>query len=162
MKAHWCAKRSAMPMYARDAYPMCMCVCIVPPEHPCHIQKRSMLRGKLENGSIVFHQILSIYGLGECILEEVVFSRKMAEQRDNIFHFRKIPGEELFESLERFKQYVIIAPTHGFLENIILEKFYTGFYPLTQLVANNPTSGYFMDRTYKRNTTILDRITKNN
>ncbi|MCD9644934.1 hypothetical protein HAX54_033468, partial [Datura stramonium] len=62
----------------------------------------------------------------------------------------------------RFKQYVLRDSTHGFPENILLEKFYTGLDPLTQSVANNVIGGCFIDKTGNRITTILDKIDRNN
>ncbi|MCD7467037.1 hypothetical protein HAX54_004223, partial [Datura stramonium] len=47
------------------------------------------------------------------------------------------------------------APTHEFPNKILLEKFYTGLDPLTQLEANNATYNRFMDKTCNRITTIL-------
>ncbi|MCE3216529.1 hypothetical protein HAX54_006784, partial [Datura stramonium] len=52
--------------------------------------------------------------------------------------------------------------THGFIENIFLEKFYTGLDPLTLSMVNNTTGGCFMDKIYNRIATICDRIVKHN
>ncbi|MCE3215137.1 hypothetical protein HAX54_000977 [Datura stramonium] len=76
--------------------------------------------------------------------------------------WRQLPGEKLFEAWERFKQYVIISPTHGFSKNILLEKFYIDLDPLTQLVENNMAGGCFMDKTYDYITITLETITKHN
>ncbi|MCE0481004.1 hypothetical protein HAX54_038325, partial [Datura stramonium] len=53
-------------------------------------------------------------------------------------------------------------PSHGFPQNILLEKFYTGLDPFTRSMANNVARGCFMDKTYNRIATILDRIIKHN
>ncbi|MCE3052095.1 hypothetical protein HAX54_051584, partial [Datura stramonium] len=46
--------------------------------------------------------------------------------------------EQLFKALERFKQYILRAPNHGFPEHILLEKFYIGLYPLRLSIAKMP------------------------
>ncbi|XP_075080104.1 uncharacterized protein LOC142165453 [Nicotiana tabacum] len=87
---------------------------------------------------------------------------KKSELRDKIFFFKQLPGEHLHEAWERFKLYLVRSPNHGFLESILLEKFYMGLDTMNQSIANNATDESFMDKTFARITQILDKMVKHN
>lgn len=66
---------------------------------------------------------------------------KRAELQDNFFQ-----GEQLHEAWVRFKQYLVRSQNHGFLKNILFEKFYKVLDPMNQFVANSAAAnGSFMD-----------------
>ncbi|XP_059311633.1 uncharacterized protein LOC132063190 [Lycium ferocissimum] len=87
---------------------------------------------------------------------------KKAEIRDKIYEFKQQPGEQLYEAWERFKEYLQKISNHSFPENILMEKFYRGLDPVKQSVANNAADGCFMNKSYRRVTNILDRLTTPN
>ncbi|MCD9641877.1 hypothetical protein HAX54_028358, partial [Datura stramonium] len=94
----------------------------------------------------------------ECLFKKWFSPIKKAEQQIQIFYFRNIPREQLFEAWKCFKQYILRAPNHWFPEHIFLEKFYTSLDPLTYPIVNNATGGCFMDMTFNWIAIILDWI----
>ncbi|XP_059306369.1 uncharacterized protein LOC132057782 [Lycium ferocissimum] len=87
---------------------------------------------------------------------------KKAEIRDKIYEFKQGLGEQLYEAWERFKEYLKKISNHDFPENILMKKFYRGLDPVTQSVANNAANGCFMNKSYRRVTNMLDRLTTHN
>ncbi|MCD7459501.1 hypothetical protein HAX54_041125 [Datura stramonium] len=61
-----------------------------------------------------------------CFVKKWFPPSKKVEQCEKIFHFRQVPGEQLFDVWKMFKQYILRAPTNGFPNNILSEKFYIG------------------------------------
>ncbi|XP_059295574.1 uncharacterized protein LOC132048910 [Lycium ferocissimum] len=66
---------------------------------------------------------------------------KKAEILDKIYDFKQLLEEQLYEAWERFKEYLQKSPNHGFLDHILMVKFYRGLDPLTQAVENNAAGG---------------------
>ncbi|XP_059302294.1 uncharacterized protein LOC132054268 [Lycium ferocissimum] len=85
--------------------------------------------------------------------------RKRAEIRDQIYEFKQRHREQLFEAWERYKEYLDRSPNHGFPDHIPKDKFYRGFDPMTQAIANNAIGRCFMNKSYASITDILDRLT---
>ncbi|XP_070002800.1 uncharacterized protein [Nicotiana sylvestris] len=87
---------------------------------------------------------------------------KKSELQDKIIFFKQVPGEHLHEPWDRFKLYLVRSPSHGFLDYILLEKFYMGLDPMNQSTAKNASDGSFMDKSITRVTQILDKMAKHN
>ncbi|XP_019246405.1 PREDICTED: uncharacterized protein LOC109226056 [Nicotiana attenuata] len=87
---------------------------------------------------------------------------KKSELRDKIFFFKQVPGEHLHEAWDRFKLYLVRSPNHGFLDSILLEKFYMGLDPMNQSISKNAADGSFMDKTFTWVTQILDKMAQHN
>ncbi|XP_019261430.1 PREDICTED: uncharacterized protein LOC109239333 [Nicotiana attenuata] len=87
---------------------------------------------------------------------------KKSELWDNIFFYKKLPGEHLDEACDRFKLYLARSSNHGFPDSILLEKFYMGLDAMNQSIAKNAADGSFMDKTFARITQILDKMAQHN
>ncbi|XP_019251044.1 PREDICTED: uncharacterized protein LOC109229957 [Nicotiana attenuata] len=87
---------------------------------------------------------------------------KKSELRDKIFFFKQLSGEHLHEAWDRFKLYLVRSPNHGFLDSILLKKFYMGLDAMNQSIDKNAADGSFMDKTFARIRQILDKMAKHN
>ncbi|XP_019266419.1 PREDICTED: uncharacterized protein LOC109243865 [Nicotiana attenuata] len=87
---------------------------------------------------------------------------KKSELRDKIFFFKQIHGEQLHESWDLFKLYLVRSPNHGFPDSMLLENFYMGLDPMNQAIAKNAADGSFMDKSFARVTQILDKMSNHN
>ncbi|MCE3216067.1 hypothetical protein HAX54_004674, partial [Datura stramonium] len=91
----------------------------------------------------------------------VLFEQKDKIERQDL-HFKQIQGEQLFEAWEHFKQYLLWSSNYEFPENFLLEKSYMGLDPMNQSIDNSATRGCFMDKTFKRASNLMDKVTKYN
>nr|XP_009790664.1 PREDICTED: uncharacterized protein LOC104238085 [Nicotiana sylvestris] len=100
--------------------------------------------------------------LVHAFLAKWVPQSKKSKLWDKIFFFKQLHGEHLHEAWDRFKLYLVRSPNHGFLESILLEKFYMVLDPMNQSIAKNAADESFMDKTFARITQILDKMAIHN
>ncbi|KAJ0520261.1 putative nucleotidyltransferase, Ribonuclease H [Helianthus annuus] len=71
---------------------------------------------------------------------------KAARLRDQIHSFRMDPDEPYYMAWERFQTLLSKCPQHGLSEWALVEKFYNGLTPDTQLMFNTAAGGCIMDK----------------
>ncbi|XP_070015158.1 uncharacterized protein [Nicotiana sylvestris] len=100
--------------------------------------------------------------LDRAFLTKWFLQSKKSELWDKIFFFNQVPGKHLHEAWDQFKLYLVRSPNHGFLDSIMLKKFYMGLDPTNQSIAKNAANESFMDKTFTRFTQILDKMAQHN
>jgi len=72
----------------------------------------------------------------------------MMTLRDSIKRFNRLEGEKIHESWLRFKKMVLQCPTHGLLDNVLLQYFYRSLDLVNKGVANQLSPGGLMQQPY--------------
>ena len=87
---------------------------------------------------------------------------KNAKLRNEITSFHQLEDESLFETYERFKEFLRRCPHHGIPCCIQLETFYNGLKPSTRLMVDASANEALLSKSYTEAYEILERIPNNN
>ncbi|KAK6779898.1 hypothetical protein RDI58_022082 [Solanum bulbocastanum] len=68
--------------------------------------------------------------------------------RESIQCFNRLNGESLHETWLRFKKLVLQCPTHGLLDNVLLQYFYRSLHLVNKGVGDQLSLGGLMQQPY--------------
>ncbi|WMV49768.1 hypothetical protein MTR67_043153 [Solanum verrucosum] len=86
----------------------------------------------------------------------------MVKLRDNIQNFKRTDGEPTHETWLRFKKLVLQCPTHGLLDNVLLQYFYPILNTINKGVFDQRICGGIIRQSFDIASALLDEMTKIN